>query len=107
MIGSAGLAPPLENIRFSGPTTVNPPTSAASQAQIASASKVILSVSAEFLGEKWTARLTELLSSARSAEDLTPIIEQWTTALRRSGHRGAAHDGESAVFAILKHKTSA
>jgi hypothetical protein len=92
----------LEQIQFSGPTTIAPPPPRNNKAQIEAARQVILSVTQEFLGQNWEEKLGILLSSVRSAEELTPIVEQWANALRRSGHRGAAYNGEKAIEDLFK-----
>jgi hypothetical protein len=92
----------LEQIQFSGPTTIAPPPPRNNKAQIEAARQVILSVSSEFLGQNWEEKLGILLNSVRSAEELTPIVEQWANALRRSGHRGAAYNGEKAIEDLFK-----
>ncbi|WP_028450386.1 MULTISPECIES: hypothetical protein [Chitinibacter] len=96
---------PLEEIRFSGPSTIAPPPPRNQQRQIDEARKIILSVCHEFLGQSWEDKLASQLASVRRAEELTPIVEQWAEALRRSGHRGAAFNGEKAIEVLFKATT--
>ncbi|WP_157315089.1 hypothetical protein [Chitinibacter sp. GC72] len=94
----------LEQIQFSGPTTIAPPPPRNNSFQLNEARKVILSVTHEFLGQNWEDKLAIMLSSVRSIEELKPIVEEWANALRRSGHRGAAYNGEQAIEAIFKNQ---
>ncbi|WP_028451791.1 hypothetical protein [Chitinilyticum aquatile] len=91
-------ADPLD---FSGPNTIAPALPQSNRKQLEAARRVILDVSQQYLGQSWADRLDEQLGKAHSAEELTPIIEQWLTALRRSGHRGAADTGQRQVNALL------
>ncbi|WP_373976647.1 hypothetical protein NT239_07905 [Chitinibacter sp. SCUT-21] len=92
----------LEQIQFSGPTTIAPPLPRSNTAQMNAARKVILSVTQEFLGNNWEEKLTIMLNGVRSSEELKPIVEEWANALRRSGHRGAAYNGEKAIEELFK-----
>jgi hypothetical protein len=92
----------LEQIQFSGPTTVAPPLPRSNSAQLNAARKVILTVTQEYLGQNWEEKLGVMLNSVRSSEELKPIIDEWANALRRSGHRGAAYNGEKAIEELFK-----
>ena len=102
-IQATSQADALAQMTFSGPSTVAPQLAASLQEkrQIDAARQVIIKITQEFLGQSWEDRLGELLSSVRSVEDLTPIVEQWGVALRRSGYRSAADVGEREVKAAL------
>ncbi|WP_028455898.1 hypothetical protein [Chitinilyticum litopenaei] len=88
-------------LSFSGPTTIAPPLPRDNSKQLAAASKVILDVTSQYLGQNWEDKLAAQLQGVRDADDLAPIIEQWLNALRRSGHRGAADTGQRQVNALL------
>jgi hypothetical protein len=92
----------LEEIQFSGPTTVAPPLPRSNSAQLNAARKVILTVTQEYLGQNWEEKLGVMLNSVRSSEELKPIVDEWANALRRSGHRGAAYNGEKAIEELFK-----
>lgn len=92
----------LEQIQFSGPTTIAPPLPRSNSAQLNAARKVILTVTQEYLGQNWEEKLGVMLNSVRSSEELKPIVEEWANALRRSGHRGAAYNGEKAIEELFK-----
>ncbi|QLG88876.1 hypothetical protein HQ393_11880 [Chitinibacter bivalviorum] len=92
----------LDQIQFSGPTTIAPPPPRRNSEQLNEARKVILSVTQEFLGQNWEEKLGIMLQSVRNADDLKPIVEEWANALRRSGHRGAAYNGEKAIEELFK-----
>jgi hypothetical protein len=92
----------LEQIQFSGPSTIAPPPPRGNSAQLNAARKVILTVTQEYLGQNWEEKLGIMLNSVRSSEELKPIVDEWANALRRSGHRGAAYNGEKAIEELFK-----
>ncbi|QLI81768.1 hypothetical protein HZU75_09605 [Chitinibacter fontanus] len=92
----------LEQIQFSGPTTIAPPPPRSNSAQLNAARKVILSVTQEYLGQNWEEKISVMLNAVRNSEDLKPIVDEWANALRRSGHRGAAYNGEKAIEELFK-----
>ncbi|WP_410499588.1 hypothetical protein [Chitinibacter sp. S2-10] len=94
----------LEQIQFSGPKTVAPPVPRPNSQQLTEARKIIMSVTHEYLGQNWEEKLAIMLGSVRSAEELKPIVQEWANALRRSGHRGAAYNGELAIEELFKVK---
>ncbi|WP_375591902.1 hypothetical protein [Chitiniphilus eburneus] len=63
--------------------------------------RAVLQIAREYLGEGWESRLTERFAALSESPELEALIEEWLTALRRSGHRGAADSGQRAVTAIL------
>ncbi len=102
-ISAASQAQIIDQIQFSGPSTVAPQISQnlKQKRQMAAARQVILKVTQQYLGKNWEDRLGELLSTVRYPEDFAPIIEQWGIALRRSGYRSAADLGEREVKAVF------
>ncbi|GAA5786652.1 hypothetical protein GCM10007860_18720 [Chitiniphilus shinanonensis] len=63
--------------------------------------RAVLLVAREYLGEGWESRLSGRFDTLREGPELEALIEEWLTALRRSGHRGAADTGQRAVATIL------
>ncbi|WP_027468497.1 hypothetical protein [Deefgea rivuli] len=102
-ISAVSQSKTIDQIQFSGPTTVAPQISQdlLQKRQIDAARQVILAVTQEYLGKNWEDRLSELLSTVRRPEDFAPIVEQWGVALRRSGYRSAADLGEREVKAVF------
>ncbi|MBE9608027.1 hypothetical protein [Chitinilyticum piscinae] len=91
----------VDPLDFAGPVTIAPKLPVSNTRQLDAARKVILDVSQQYLGQSWADRLGEQLGKVRHADEFAPIIEQWLTALRRSGHRGAADTGQRQVNALL------
>ncbi|UXY16159.1 hypothetical protein N8I74_03830 [Chitiniphilus purpureus] len=64
--------------------------------------QIVLQVAGEFLGKGWESKLDERFAALRDGPGLEALVEDWLTALRRSGHRGAADAGQRAVAGALK-----
>ncbi|WP_148717245.1 hypothetical protein [Chitinolyticbacter meiyuanensis] len=75
-----------------------PPDARLSQVQ-----HVVIRITREFLGESWESKLAERFATLKDGEALEALVEEWLTALRRSGHRGAADTGQREVANILRH----
>ncbi|KAF0814642.1 hypothetical protein IGB42_00696 [Andreprevotia sp. IGB-42] len=63
---------------------------ALSPERIAAVQRAIQACSQQYLGQQWAEKLATAMAAARTPQQLQTVVDDCLTALRRSGHRGAA-----------------
>ncbi|BCL77129.1 hypothetical protein JHS3_28650 [Jeongeupia sp. HS-3] len=70
-------------------------------ARLAQVRTLVQDSAREYLGETWLNRLASAFDALASTNALEQLLEDWQTALRRSGHRGVADRVQREIRIVL------
>ncbi|SMC26951.1 hypothetical protein SAMN02745857_02664 [Andreprevotia lacus DSM 23236] len=69
--------------------------------RVAAVLRAVHACSHQYLGQQWADKLESAIRAARTPQQLQTVIDDCLTALRRSGHRGAADTCQREVASAL------
>ncbi|XZG70119.1 hypothetical protein ACTSKR_15945 [Chitinibacteraceae bacterium HSL-7] len=101
LLQQLGLVAPLGAVEDAPAIVHGPYDSLPSDTQLQRVRRTVQRSAQQFLGERWAQDLDTRFNGLQHGDALQVLVADWLNALRRSGHRGAADQGEREILALL------